>query len=139
MAKRTYKTLTIKQTAKVKKYTKAGKNQAQIAKLLGVSKQRVATAQKKAKVGKRVASPFWKQVSYLKKEMGYSHKAATKQVWYAPKWAKKRVAKTGKKWKSYEELRKTMRQIREEIDGVEDRRQAYEDERGEFFYGDTPR
>ena len=88
--KRTYKTLTAKQTTKVRSLTKKGKTQAQIAKTLGVSKQRVSTAQVKAKVGKRRPSPFWTSVKRVREETGISHKEATRVVYHAPKWGIKR-------------------------------------------------
>ena len=137
--KRTYKGLTKKQTASVKRYTKAGKSQGAIAKLLHVSKQRVATSQKKAKVGKRAASPFWSDVKKTKELLGYSHKRATKEVMNAPKWGKKRAAKAGKKWKSYEERQETMRALRSEFVDENEQRDAIEQELEEFQYGDTPK
>jgi hypothetical protein len=89
-AKREYKILTKAQTASVKRYTKKGKTQGQIAKLLGVSKQRVSTAQRAAKVGKRRPSPFWSEVKKIKEATGRSHKESTTFVYNAPKWGKKR-------------------------------------------------
>jgi transposase len=88
--KRKYKTLSTAQSAKVKRYTKGGKTQGQIAKLLGVSKQRVSDAQRKAKVGKRRPSAFWKAVKRTKEAAGISHKEATRVVYHAPKWGIKR-------------------------------------------------
>ena len=93
--KRTYKALTAKQTAKVKRYTKQGKSQGAIAKLLHVSKQRVSTAQAKAKVGKRIASPFWKDVA-THRGYGYTHKESIEIVKYLPKWRKAYKKRTGK-------------------------------------------
>jgi transcriptional regulator with XRE-family HTH domain len=90
VTRRKYKTLSSKQTAKVKSYTKKGKTQGQIAKLLGVSKQRVSTAQRKVSVGKRRPSPFWKAVKQTKEAAGISHKEATRVVYHAPKWGIKR-------------------------------------------------
>ena len=93
--KRTYKALTAKQTAKVKRYTKQGKSQGAIAKLLHVSKQRVSTAQAKAKVGKRIASPFWKDVA-THRGYGYTHKESIEIVKYLPKWRKAYKKRTGR-------------------------------------------
>jgi transcriptional regulator with XRE-family HTH domain len=88
--KRTYKVLSKSQTTKVRSLTHKGKTQAQIAKVLGVSKQRVATTQRAAKVGKRRPSPFWKAVKQTKEAAGISHKEATRTVYHAPKWGIKR-------------------------------------------------
>jgi fructosamine-3-kinase len=137
MAKRTYKSLSKAQTTKVKSYTKAGKTQGQIAKLLHVSKQRVSTAQRKAKIGKRVVSPFWKAVKATKEAAGISHKEATQVVFHAPKWGKKRAAKVGKKWISYQERQARMKKLRDEYSGDE-LTGAINDEMGEYMYGDTP-
>jgi hypothetical protein len=139
MAKRTYKSLSKAQTTKVKSYTKAGKTQGQIAKLLHVSKQRVSTAQRKAKIGKRVASPFWKQVKHIKEDLGVGHREATKIVYHAPKWGKKRH---GKGYLSPEERYEAMRAKRREFDysgklSVEDQKAI--DEYGDSIgLGDTP-
>lgn len=137
-AKRTYKALTKKQTASVKRYTKQGKSQGVIAKLLGVSKQRVATSQKKTKTGVRRPSPFWKDVKEYKEKSGRSHAYSTKEVMNWKKWGTKRAAKSGKKWKSYDARQARMREIRSEFEGDELREQL-EQELEEFQYGDTPR
>jgi len=137
-AKRKYKTLTSKQTAKVRKYTKAGKSQKEIAKILGVAKQRVANAQKKAGVGKRVASTFWKQVKAYKEDLEISHKEATILVKNTKKWGTKRAARAGKKWKSYEERQADMRALRQEFEG-EELGKAISQEMEDYLYGDTPK
>jgi phage-related protein len=137
VGKRIYKTLTAKQTTRVRGLTKKGKTQAQIAKLLGVSKQRVSTAQAKAKVGKRRPSPFWKDVKVLK-DMGYSHKKATLLTKQSPKWGKKRAARAGKKWRTPEERQAEMKRLRKEFEGKElSDKMTYEME--EYMYGDTPK
>ena len=115
VSKRTYKALTSKQTAKVKKYTKAGKSQQVIAKLLGVSKQRVATSQKKSKVGKRVASTFWSDVKQHKEMFTISHRKATREVKFSPKWRKKYERRTGKRRPAYNEF---LKMVREEFDNI---------------------
>lgn len=133
--KRTYKTLTKAQSAKVKKYTKKGKTQAQIAKSLGVSKQRVSTAQAKAQVGKRRPSPFWSQVKKVKQESGYSHKEATRVVFDFPKWGKKRH----KNYQTTEQRIEHMKELRKAYSGEElgDQIKAYEDE--DVGLGETPK
>ena len=136
---RTYKTLTAKQTTKVKRYTKQGKSQQAIAKLLGVSKQRVSTAQKKAKIGKRVASAFWKDVALYKEKAGVSHRRATLEVKNWKEWGTKRATKAGKKWKSYAERQADMRKIREEFVDETDKRKAINQELEDYMYGDTPK
>ena len=137
--KRTYKTLTKAQTASVKRYTKAGKSQKVIAKLLGVSKQRVATAQKKGKIGKRAASPFWKDVALYKRMSGDTHKESIEVVKYTTKWKKAYKKRTGKPRTSAEDkqnIRDMLREHWENLAKDEDRAQVeYE---GETYY-DTPK
>jgi hypothetical protein len=136
---RTYKTLSTAQVKKVKRYTKAGKTQGQIAKLLHVSKQRVSTAQKKAGVGKRAASPFWTQVRKVKEAAGISHKEATRVVYHAPKWGKKRH---GADYLPPEERAAAMRAKRAEfMDGKlnsKDQKEL-EDYGADIGLGDTPK
>lgn len=137
--KRTYKTLSAAQSAKVKRYTKEGKTQGQIAKLLHVSKQRVSTAQAKAGVGKRVASPFWAQVKRIKEEGEISHKEATRIVYHFPKWGKKRH---GPDYLPPEERSAAMRAKRAEfMDGKlnsKDQKEL-EDYGADIGLGDTPK
>jgi predicted transcriptional regulator len=138
VSKRKYKTLSTAQSAKVKRYTKQGKSQQAIAKLLHVSKQRVSSAQAKAKVGKRAPSTFWKDVKNLK-GMGYSHKEATEVVKYSPKWKKAYKKRTGKArlhWKDKDEIRYKLRAAYEELD-EEQKMQGIEYE-GETYY-ETPK
>lgn len=138
VSKRTYKSLTKKQAASVKRYTKQGKAQSQIAHLLGVSKQRVADAQRKASIGKRIASPFWKDVAALKKT-GYSHKEATEIIKFSPKWKKaykKRTGRTRLHWKDKDEIRHKLRAAYEDLEETE-KMQGIEYE-GETYY-DTPK
>jgi IS30 family transposase len=135
--KRKYKTLSTAQSGKVKRYTKQGKTQAQIAKLLGVSKQRVSTAQAKAGIGKRRPSPFWKDVSSLKK-MGYSHKTATEMTKFSPKWKKAYKKRTGKArlhWRDKEDIRHA---LREKWLGIGEDEIAKVEYEGETYY-ETPK
>lgn len=114
--KRTYKTLSAKQTVRVRSLTRQGKNQRDIAKALGVSKQRVATAQKKVRVGKRVASPFWKDVKALSGIKEISHRQAMVEMKYSTKYRKKYKARTGKTRVTLEQHRQDiMRRLREEF------------------------
>jgi hypothetical protein len=139
VTKRKYKTLSTAQTKKVKRYTKAGKTQGQIAKLLHVSKQRVSTAQAKAGIGKRAASPFWKQVKRVKEAAGISHKEATRVVYHAPKWGKKRH---GADYLPPEERAAAMRAKRAEfMQGPlgKDDKKALEDYGADIGLGDTPK
>lgn len=136
--KRQYKTLTKKQTASVKRYTKQGKSQQWIAHKIGIAKQSIATAQRKAKIGKRVTSPFWKDVKAYKELSGEDHKRATQMVKQTKKWGTKRAARAGKKWKSYQERQAEMKKLRKEFEGEElTDKLTYEME--EYQYGDTPR
>jgi transcriptional regulator len=137
-AKRSYKTLTAKQTTKVRSLTKKGKTQAQIAKVLGVSKQRVSTAQAKAKVGKRRPSPFWKDVKQVKELLGVSHKRATNLVSQNKKWGEKRAARAGKKWRTPEERQAEMKKLREEFQDEKLERMINQ-ELEDYMYGDTPK
>jgi hypothetical protein len=138
--KRQYKTLTKAQTTKVRSLTKKGKTQGQIAKALGVSKQRVSTAQAKAGVGKRRPSPFWSQVKRIKTEGEITHKEATKIVYNFPKWGKKRH---GKGFLTPDERYAAMRAKRKEFDyegklSYKDQKDI--DEYGEDIgLGDTPK
>ena len=117
--KRTYKALTTKQSAKVKKYTKAGKSQKAIAKLLGVSKLRVSTAQKKAGAGKRRPSPFWGEVSQAQKEWGWDRAKATREVMTKPKWRQKYFKRTGRKRITTDEIGQALkRKIREAFKAI---------------------
>jgi predicted transcriptional regulator len=139
VTKRKYKILTSKQTASVKRYTKQGKTQAQIAKLLHVSKQRVSTAQVKVGVGKRVASPFWAQVKRIKLEGEISHKEATRIVYHFPKWGKKRH---GADYLPPEERSAAMKAKRAEfMDGKlnKDDQKELEDYGADIGLGDTPK
>ena len=138
VSKRTYKALTSKQTAKVKKYTKAGKSQQVIAKLLGVSKQRVATSQKKAQVGKRVSSGFWKDVKAYRKISGDTHREATEVMKYSRKWKKAYKKRTGKARTSQKDKDRIRAMLREEYLRLEEEQKMggidYEGEK----YFDTP-
>lgn len=136
--KRSYKTLSDKQTKKVRSLTKKGKTQAQIAKFLGVSKQRVSTAQAKAGVGKRRPSPFWKDVKAQKELLECSHKRATNLVSQSKKWGSKRAARAGKKWYSPEERQARMRELRAEFEG-EELTNEINQELEDVMYGDTPK
>ena len=136
--KRHYKTLTKAQTTKVKRYTKQGKSQKVIAKLLGVSKQRVVTAQKKSKIGKRAASPFWKDVK-THRGYGYTHKESIEIVKYLPKWKKAYKKRTGKPRTSAEDkqnIRDMLREYWQNLAEGEDR--AKIEFEGETYY-DTPK
>jgi predicted transcriptional regulator len=138
-SKRKYKTLTKTQTASVKRYTKQGKTQGQIAKLLHVSKQRVSTAQAKAGVGKRAASPFWAQVKRIKLEGEISHKEATRIVYHFPKWGKKRH---GAGYLPPEERSAAMRAKRAEfMQGPldKDAKKELDDYGADIGLGDTPK
>jgi 4-hydroxy-3-methylbut-2-enyl diphosphate reductase IspH len=138
-AKRKYKTLSTAQAAKVKRYTKEGKSQGVIARALGVSKQRVANAQRKAGVGKRAASPFWKQVKKVKEAAGISHKEATRVVYHAPKWGKKRH---GADYLPPEERSAAMKAKRAEfMQGKlnKDDQKELEDYGADIGLGDTPK
>jgi predicted transcriptional regulator len=139
VSKRKYKTLSTAQSAKVKRYTKQGKSQQTIAKLLGVSKQRVSTAQKKAGVGKRAASPFWAQVKRIKLEGEISHKEATRIVYHFPKWGKKRH---GADYLPPEERSAAMKAKRAEfMQGKlsKDDQKELEDYGADIGLGDTPK
>jgi hypothetical protein len=136
--KRKYKTLSIAQSAKVKRYTKQGKSQQVIAKLLGVSKQRVSTAQAKARVGKRAPSTFWRDVKALK-GMGYTHKEATEITKFSPKWKaayRKRTGKIRLHWRDKDEIRHKLRAAYEDLEESE-KMQGVEYE-GEVYY-ETPK
>lgn len=114
--KRSYKTLTKAQTKRVRSLTKQGKSQKVIAKLLGVSKQRVSTAQAKAKVGKRVVAPFWKDVKDLSRIKEISYRQATVEMKYSKKYRKKYKKRTGKERMTLEQHRQDiMRQLRAEF------------------------
>jgi fructosamine-3-kinase len=136
--KRKYKTLSTAQAAKVKRYTKQGKSQQVIAKLLGVSKQRVSTAQRKASIGKRIASPFWKDVAAIK-STGYSHKESIEITKFSPKWKaayRKRTGKIRLHWKDKDEIRHKLRAAYEELE-EEEKMKGIEYE-GETYY-ETPK
>jgi transcriptional regulator len=139
VSKRKYKTLTTAQSAKVKRYTKQGKTQQTIAKILGVSKQRVSTAQAKAKIGKRRPSTFWGGVAQLKDIKGITHRQATIELKYSEKWRKKYKKRTGKERITLEKHRQEiMCKLREEfIRGDEmAAKKIYEQE--DITPGDTP-
>jgi transcriptional regulator with XRE-family HTH domain len=138
VGKRKYKSLTSKQTTKVRSLTKKGKTQAQIAKLLGVSKQRVSNAQAKAGVGKRRPSPFWQAVKRVKEDTGCSHKRATNLVSQNRKWGEKRAARAGKKWRTPEERQAEMKRLREEFQD-EKLEKMINQELEDVMYGDTPK
>jgi transcriptional regulator with XRE-family HTH domain len=138
VSKRKYKTLSTAQSTKVKRYTKQGKTQAQIAKLLGVSKQRVSTAQAKVGVGKRRPSPFWQAVKRVKEDTGVSHKRATNLVSQNRKWGEKRAKRAGKKWYSPEERQERMRELRKEFQD-DDLERMISQELEDVMYGDTPK
>jgi transcriptional regulator len=136
--KRQYKTLTPTQTKKVRSLTKKGKTQAQIAKSLGIAKQSVSTAQRKAKIGKRRPSPFWQAVKRVKEDTGVSHKRATNLVSQNKKWGAKRAARAGKKWRTPEERQAEMKRLREEFQD-EKLEKMINQELEDYMYGDTPK
>jgi len=138
VSKRHYKELTKKQQAQVKKYTKQGLSQKQIALKLKVAKQRVATYQKKAKIGKRVAGEFWKDVKAYQQMTEETWENAKEVIYHSAKWSKKRAARAGKKWKSYKQRQEDMRKLREEFEGEELEKEMYL-ELGDYYYGDTPK
>ena len=133
VTKRNYKPLNTTQRRRVTTLTQQGKSQKVIAKTLGVSKQRVATAQKKAKIGKRLVSPFWKDVA-AHRAGGYSHKEAIDLTKYSPKWKKVYKKRTGKARVSPKDKDEIRRALREEWMNTPEGEKAQVEFEDEVYY-----
>lgn len=129
------KQLTQWQAKKAIALSKKGVGQKKIGLILKVSKERVGIALRKAKVGKRRVSPFWKSVTDVQEATGYTWKEARETVYHAPKWGKKRAARAGKKYKRWEDF---WDWVREEELSERDIQEKMEEEMEEYYF-DTPK
>ena len=81
----------------IRSLTKKGWSQKKIAKQLRIRTSKVVAAQRKLKIGKRVASKFWEHVKVYQEMEEVSRKKAVKAVKKKPYWARKRLARMSKK------------------------------------------
>ena len=96
--------------------TRKGYSQYKIAKTLHIRKQKVATYQKKHKIGKRAvggAKEFWKDVKAMKGTLEISREKAIKKVKYGAKWFKRRQARLKGVAKARDEMRQKWHKIKE--------------------------
>jgi hypothetical protein len=102
--------------ATVRSLTKRGYSQKKIAKILGIRKMKVVTAQKALKIGKRAkggATTFWSDVRHERDLYGRSWSKSKTKVKYSKKWFERRqkrltgIAKErdiyGEKWQRIKE------------------------------------
>jgi Txe/YoeB family toxin of Txe-Axe toxin-antitoxin module len=96
----------------VSSLTRKGYSQKRIAKILGIRKMKVVTAQKALKIGKRVKSPFWSDVRSYQRMYKKSWKTSTVQVKHSPYWGGKRLEKldpdTMEYWKQKYEIERRL-------------------------------
>ena len=126
--------------ASISSLTKKGYSQKKIAKILGIRKMKVVTAQKALKIGKRVEQPFWSDVKALQSLEESSWAKARKDVFNAPKWARKRAERQGKEYKSFKEFWQEWREKWKDATQAERDAHGYEATYGEEgeFVGGTP-
>lgn len=98
------KKLSKSQTTKIRKLAKKGLSQKAIALAVHIRKQRVSTFLRSAKLGRRVASPFWSEVDAIKKALKTSHKEATSLVRMREKWVNKRWMRRSKKLREFGDM-----------------------------------
>ena len=88
--------------ATIRSLTAKGYSQKKIGLILHIRKSKVVAAQRSLKIGRRAkptgAAEFWKDVKSYKSMMKVSHKRATIDVKYTPKWYLKRAKKDKQKW-----------------------------------------
>ena len=89
----------------IKSLTAKGLSQKKIALTLHIRKSKVVSAQRKLRIGKRVVSPFWKDVATVKRMKVISHKEATKEVKFSSLWYQRRQ----KRLTGVQKARDTMR------------------------------
>ena len=140
MSKRTYELTEKQKRAALKWYKKGYTTHGKLSKKLGVSRQKVSNWLKSRKLGIRVESPFWRDVRLLRDLEEYSWKQARKDVYNAPKWARKRAERQGKKYKPFSEFWKEWRLKWRDATQEERDKHGYEATYGEEgeFVGGTP-
>lgn len=124
----------------IRSLTAKGYSQKKIAKILGIRKMKVVTAQKALKIGKRRKSEFWSDVRTHARTREISWSEAREQTKDQPYWARKRAARQGKQYKSYSEFWKEWRQKWRDATEAEKEEHGYNaiyGEEGEFV-GGTP-
>lgn len=118
---RIYKPLSKQQQVIARRQTSQGFSQKDIARALGVAKQRVVEYQRilpqeyRARPQRREgATFFWQQVKFVKKQLLLSRKEAIAEVYKRPEWAVARAKRRGRKfmsvtkfWKGVQEERFT--------------------------------
>lgn len=95
----------------IRSLTAKGWSQRKIAKTLKIRKMKVVTYQKTHKIGKRIASSFWKDVERERVIGEKSFKDALKKIKYQPYWFKKRQARLKGKEKARDEMREKWQRI----------------------------
>ena len=99
--------------ATVRSLTAKGYSQKKIAKILGIRKMKVVTAQKALKIGKRVKSPFWSDVKTIREMKGISHAKAIKEVKFSKKWFERRQKRLTGVAKARDEMKEKWQRINE--------------------------
>jgi predicted transcriptional regulator len=140
MPKRIYKLTEKQKRAASKWYKKGYTTHGKLSKKLGVSRQKVSNWLKSKKKGKRVEQPFWKDVKAMQSLKESSWKEARKDVFNAPKWARKRAERQGKEYKSFAKFWKEWREKWRDATQAERDAHGYEATYGEEgeFVGGTP-
>ena len=140
---RAYKPLSSAQQIKARALTAKGASQKDIARALGVAKQRVANYQKilSPKYRPRPPQPltgarlFWATVKQVKGVLKVTHKEAIKEVYKREEWARKRAERAHKTYKSYKDFWKEVNKAKlsaEEREGLFDK---YYGEEGDYVGG----
>jgi transposase-like protein len=93
MPKRTYKLTEKEKREAARLYKKGYTTHEKLSKKLGVSRQKVSNWLKAEKLGKRVDSPFWRDVKAIREMKGVDWKKAKTEVKYSKKWFVKRQAR----------------------------------------------
>lgn len=120
--------------------TKKGYSQKRIALTLKIRKTKVVAAQKKLRIGKRVANLFWKDVETLRRTEETTWKEARKMTFNQPYWARKRAVRRGREYKSYSDFWKEWREKWRDATEAEREAHSYEATYGDDgdFVGGTP-
>ena len=140
---RAYKPLSSAQQIKARALTAKGVSQKDIARALGVSKQRVVNYQKILSPSYRPRAPaplsgarlFWATVKHVKEVLKITHKEAIKEVYKREEWARKRAERAHKTYKSYKDFWKEVNKAKlsaEEREGLFD---EYYGEEGDYVGG----
>ena len=133
---RAYKSLSSAQQIKARALTAKGVSQKDIARALGVSKQRIVNYQKLLPPEYRPRPPqpltgarlFWAQVKQLQKATKITHKEAIREIYKRIEWAAPRAKRHGRIFKPEEEF---WAEVRKEHLNAQQRKERYYEYYGE--------